>query len=211
MRLYRPVGMIELQRIYESGMTAFPPRLPEQPIFYPVLNFPYAAQIARDWNTKSNSFAGYVTRFDVDDHYVSRFERQVVGNRQHEELWVPAEELEEFNSHIHDRITVVAAYFGPRFVGYVPESGLLKEFNAVQQFATLRALGSKSRSDFEQEFRANSLSVFLHYPFWQQRDWSVEGISVEERDTFLADIKRLWQQFYPAIALPDVNETASSD
>jgi len=67
MQLYRPVGLIELQRIYESRMQAFPPRLPEQPIFYPVLNFTYAAQIARDWNTKSHSFAGYVTEFTVDD------------------------------------------------------------------------------------------------------------------------------------------------
>src|SRR3954465_6645877 len=100
MQLYRPVGLIELQRIYESGMRAFPPRLPEQPIFYPVLNFGYAAQIARDWNTKSNYFAGYVTEFEVEDTYISQFGRQIVGGREHEELWIPAEQLEEFNRHI---------------------------------------------------------------------------------------------------------------
>jgi hypothetical protein len=50
MRLYRPVGLNELRLIFETEMTVFPPRLPEQPIFYPVLNAPYAIKIARDWN-----------------------------------------------------------------------------------------------------------------------------------------------------------------
>ncbi len=53
--LFRPVGQNELNLIKESGYKAFPPRLPEQPIFYPVLNEEYATQIARDWNTKYNA------------------------------------------------------------------------------------------------------------------------------------------------------------
>lgn len=112
MILYRPVGLEELLRIADAEMRAFPPRQPEQPIFYPVLNEEYARQIAGRWNTKDNSRVGFVTRFDVDDAYVSRFEPQIVGGRVHEELWVPAEQLEEFNQHITDRIEVVAVYFG---------------------------------------------------------------------------------------------------
>ena len=46
--LYRPTGSDELALIRESGFTAFPPRLPEQPIFYPVTNEEYATKIARD-------------------------------------------------------------------------------------------------------------------------------------------------------------------
>ena len=46
--LFRPVGSKELALITASEFTAFPPRLPEQPIFYPVTNEEYAAQIARD-------------------------------------------------------------------------------------------------------------------------------------------------------------------
>ena len=38
MILYRPVGLEELELIYDSGMKAFPARMPKQPIFYPVLN-----------------------------------------------------------------------------------------------------------------------------------------------------------------------------
>jgi hypothetical protein len=108
--LFRPVGLEELKLIEASGWQAFPPRLPDQPIFYPVTNEGYAAQIARDWNTKTGSKQGYVTKFDVDADYVARFERRIVGGREHEELWVPAEELEEFNRHIVGEIVVTQSF-----------------------------------------------------------------------------------------------------
>lgn len=48
MKLYRPVGTAELELISSSGYKKFPPRLPEQPIFYPVLNEKYAREIAKN-------------------------------------------------------------------------------------------------------------------------------------------------------------------
>lgn len=128
--LYRPVGLHELQLIAAADFSAFPPRLPEQPIFYPVLNFEYAEQIARDWNTKSNSFAGFVTRFEIEPAYAARFEIHTVGNRAHQELWVPAEDLAEFNRHILGQIEVVAAYYGEKFVGEIDPSTNLPAFAA---------------------------------------------------------------------------------
>lgn len=125
MILYRPVGTKELDLIAASGFKAFPPRLEIQPIFYPVLNFDYAAKIARDWNTKDpvSGYAGFVTRFEVDDEYASRFEVQTVGTRgQHDELWVPAEELDEFNAHIVGKIEVVAAFVGEAYEGQIDPS-----------------------------------------------------------------------------------------
>ncbi len=111
MILYRPVGTSELELIERSGFKQFPPRLPEQPIFYPVLNEKYAAEIAEKWNVKStDDRRGYVTRFEVEDEYISRFEVQTVGKSYHQELWIPAEELEEFNSHIIGRIEVIAEF-----------------------------------------------------------------------------------------------------
>jgi hypothetical protein len=62
--LYRPVGRRELDLIRDSGMRAFPPRLPEQPIFYPVLTLEYARRIARDWNTKDERWICGV-RFEI--------------------------------------------------------------------------------------------------------------------------------------------------
>ncbi|HEX8234596.1 MAG TPA: hypothetical protein VF600_01450 [Abditibacteriaceae bacterium] len=117
MILYRPVGLKELELIAESDFKSFPPRLLEQPIFYPVLNFEYAARIAGEWNTTSGSFAGFVTKFEVDDEYARCFDVQVVGDRTHQELWVPAEDLEEFNRHIVGSITVEEAFYGKQFVG----------------------------------------------------------------------------------------------
>ena len=121
MILYRPVGVDELALIAQTNYTAFPPRLPEQPIFYPVLHFDYAEQIARDWNTKSSGYAGFVTRFEVEDTYVRGFPVQIVGNATHEELWVPAEELAEFNGHIVGKIAVVASYYGERYTRAVSQ------------------------------------------------------------------------------------------
>ncbi len=107
--LYRPVGPEELALIKASGYRAFPPRLPEQPIFYPVMKEAYAVQIARDWNVK-NSGAGFVTRFAVESDFLKRYLVQTVGSSLHQELWVPAEELDEFNRHIAGLIEVVAEF-----------------------------------------------------------------------------------------------------
>ena len=108
--LYRPVGPGELRLIESSGWKEFPPRLPEQPIFYPVLNEEYASQIAKRWNVPESG-SGYVTAFEIDADYVSRFEEKQVGGKEHLELWVPAEQLAEFNAHIVGRIRVVQSYF----------------------------------------------------------------------------------------------------
>jgi hypothetical protein len=110
--LFRPVGQKELDLIIAAGMSAFPPRLPFQPIFYPVLNEEYAVQIARDWNTKdaASGFVGYVTRFKVIKEYLSRFSIQTVGNRLHQEYWIPAEELAEFNRQIVGKIEIIAEF-----------------------------------------------------------------------------------------------------
>lgn len=113
--LYRPVGQAELDLIEASGWRRFPPRLPGQPIFYPVLNREYATQIARDWNTKdpASGYVGYVTCFEIDAGFVARYEERQVGGAIHRELWVPADELELFNDHIAGRIRVIAEFAGP--------------------------------------------------------------------------------------------------
>ena len=131
MILYRPVGVQELELIAGSGWRAFPPRLPIQPIFYPVTNESYAIQIARDWNLNdpNSGFAGFVTRFEVEDAYVARFPIQTVGARgTHDELWVPADELAEFNAHIIGHVEVVASFYGPQFAGQVDSQTNLPVF-----------------------------------------------------------------------------------
>ena len=108
--LYRPVGPNELALIEALDFAGFPPRLPEQPIFYPVTNEEYATKIARDWNTRHGSPEGFVTRFCVQKTYLDRHQRQIVGAAIHEEYWIPAEELEEFNRNIVGKIEVIARF-----------------------------------------------------------------------------------------------------
>jgi hypothetical protein len=107
--LFRPVGPEELALIEACGWKAFPPRLPDQPIFYPVTNHAYATQIARDWNVKASG-AGFVTRFAVKASYLSRFQVQTVGGAMHTEYWIPAEDLTEFNANIVGLIEVVEEF-----------------------------------------------------------------------------------------------------
>ncbi len=104
--LYRPTGPNELALVKQSNYKQWPPRLPEQPIFYPVLNESYAIEIARDWNVK-DSGVGFVTRFEVDADYLSQFDVQQVGGSTHLEYWIPAEELKNFNKHIQGEIQVI--------------------------------------------------------------------------------------------------------
>ena len=107
--LWRPVGPVELELIRESGMRAFPPRLPEQPIFYPVLSEEYAAKIARDWNVPASG-SGYVTRFEVRRNFLENYGVQQAGGSAHLEYWIPAEEMTAFNEAIVGEIKVVAEF-----------------------------------------------------------------------------------------------------
>lgn len=112
--LFRPVGQGELDLIRALGFRQFPPRLPEQPYFYPVLNLEYATKIACDWNTKDaqSGWVGYVLRFHVDSEFLSRYEIHQVGDVSHREYWIPREDLPEFNDRIVGTIEIVAEYRG---------------------------------------------------------------------------------------------------
>jgi hypothetical protein len=112
--LFRPIGKRELALIQENGYRRFPARLNGQPIFYPVLDYDYAVQIARDWNTRdaNSEYTGYVTRFAVDAEFLKQFPIQTVGSSRHREYWIPAEDLEEFNSHIVGKIDVIDEFQG---------------------------------------------------------------------------------------------------
>jgi len=107
--MYRPTGPDELNLVAESGYKKWPPRLPEQPIFYPVTNEEYAKEIAMKWNVKSSGI-GYVTKFKVKKELIDKYELHKVGASNHEEWWIPAEDLEKLNENIVGLIEVVGDY-----------------------------------------------------------------------------------------------------
>jgi hypothetical protein len=107
--LWRPVGPKELELIRQADMRAFPPRLPDQPIFYPVLSEEYAEKIARDWNVPASG-SGYVTRFEVRRNFLDRYSVQAAGGKAHLEYWIPAEDMNAFNAAIVGQIQVVRRF-----------------------------------------------------------------------------------------------------
>jgi hypothetical protein len=107
--LWRPVGPQELDLIRQANMRAFPPRLPEQPIFYPVLSEEYAIKIAQKWNVPTGG-SGYVTRFQVRRDFIQRYQVQEVGGRLHLEYWIPAADLNAFNAAIVGVIEIIREF-----------------------------------------------------------------------------------------------------
>ena len=108
--LYRPTGPEELRLVRETGFRAWPPRLPDQPIFYPVTNEEYAAQIAREWNVKASG-CGFVTRFHVKRSFMERYNVEKVGGAGHTEWWIPAEDLDKLNENIVGHIEVIHEFY----------------------------------------------------------------------------------------------------
>jgi hypothetical protein len=207
MHLWRPVGFKEMALIFDNGMSAFPPRLPDQPIFYPVLNREYAEQIARDWNTQEPDAAGYVTKFELPDSFSERYERHVVGASVHEEWWVPAQELAEFNRAIKQPITVEDAFFGASFRGLVCSEAGLKGKNAREQFIALARHLDYSSFDVWCETYVNRKAVFLHYPFWASLDAGACEITDEQKQKFLAFVQHRWTQSDIQFPLPQISRS----
>ena len=115
--LYRPVGEKELILIAESGFKKFPPRLEWQPIFYPVLNEAYACEIASKWNTNDEfgNYLGFVTKFDILEEEFLKYKVENVGGTIHNELWIPADDLEQFNNSIIGTVEIVKVFIGEKF------------------------------------------------------------------------------------------------
>jgi hypothetical protein len=107
--LYRPTGAKELELVAKSGYRRWPPRLPEQPIFYPVENETYAREIASAWNASSES-AGYVTRFLVRKSFIERYSLHQVGGGNHLEWWIPAADLDLLNENLVGLIEVIGEF-----------------------------------------------------------------------------------------------------
>tara|TARA_B100000678_G_scaffold62457_1_gene50709 strand:- start:354 stop:704 length:351 start_codon:yes stop_codon:yes gene_type:complete len=107
--LWRPTGPEELRLVEQSDWKAWPPRLPEQPIFYPVTTEDYAVKIARDWNVPASG-SGFVTRFEVLKSFLDRYDVQEAGGKAHTEYWIPAEDIDAFNRAIVGKIEVVRSF-----------------------------------------------------------------------------------------------------
>lgn len=162
-KLYRPVGLKEMELILNAN--AFPPRLEWQPIFYPVTNFEYAAEIANQWNS-TDEFSGYcgiVTAFTLPTEYLQKFEVQNVGYTYHNELWVPAEQLPEFNSQIEGIIRIDAIYYGTNYTGILESSAVFKHKTAKEQTEILNDLDS---AELLEVLTQEKNALIINFQYW---------------------------------------------
>jgi hypothetical protein len=200
--LFRPIGLRELELLWDSGMREFPQRLENQPIFYPVVNLDYARQIARDWNTPDakSGFSGFVTKFEVSSSYLSKFELHTAGSAAHREYWIPAKELSVFNKAINGQISVEEGFFGPEYVGYQEDENGFKGLNSIEQFSAL--LKFADRDDFTAQVSAHRKTIFMNCLFWLKTDISKLPCTNEQRDTFLTHLVNAWETDSIEVPLP---------
>ncbi|HWF12786.1 MAG TPA: hypothetical protein VG272_03555, partial [Candidatus Acidoferrales bacterium] len=200
--LFRPIGLRELELLWDSGMKEFPQRLENQAIFYPVVNLEYARQIARDWNTPDakSGFSGFVTKFEVSSTYLSKFELHTAGSAAHREYWIPAKELSVFNKAINGQISVEEGFFGSEFVGYQEEENGFKDFNAIEQFSALSKMAGQE--DFSSQVSVHRKAIFMNCLFWLNTDISNLPCTKEQRDTFLTALVNAWEADSIGVPLP---------
>lgn len=198
--LWRPVGLTELQLMLAADLRAFPARLPDQPIFYPVCNEEYAAEIAERWNAPDDfsGYAGFVTQFDIEKPYVDKFEDKTVGSGKHTELWVPADELDEFNTHLTGQIRVTQAFYGEEYVGPEAQTNL-KNLPAREQPKQLLGILQYNGMDFYGDTSANWETIFTNFLFWLEQEPSAFGITAPQMGKLLSAIRNRWSEEWPPL------------
>jgi hypothetical protein len=197
MILYRPVGLEELCLIYQADMRAFPSLLPQQPDFCAVLGEQDATEVARRLSTETDSRAGFVTRFSLDDPATRDAEQRIVDD----EFELPAEELDELNAHLADHIQVVATFFGEGYVGPVTDALALGGKNATEQFLALLAGVGDSGFYIASNLHRSGEAIFVNFFFWEQHDFTPQRIAPARRDRLLDDLKRVWSTGKPGVPL----------
>jgi hypothetical protein len=189
-KLYRPLGLLELERVLATNAKAFPARLAWQPIFYPVLNIEYATQISVEWNMPAEpGFCGFVTEFEVPEQYLEKYEVQVVGGSMHEELWIPAEELGDLNKQIIGCIQIVKAFYSEFYQGVVENTQVFKKLTAHQQIDLIA-----KASDWEDLFKKEHIAIQINYNYWRQ---------FADYQEISDKIKLIWQEVLPDRKLID--------
>ena len=175
MKLFRPVGIKELEKILLLNAKAFPPRLAWQPIFYPVLNEQYAVQIAYEWNTPDefSGFCGFVVSFDVNDVFIKKYAVQNVGDIIHNELWIPSEELAEMNENIENHILLTKVFYGEKYTGIIENTKDFIGLNATEQIFKIKN-NYKNDQDLKIILQNESVLVQINFSFWRNNLQEIE-------------------------------------
>ena len=193
MKLYRPVGLQELQKILNFNSEKFPGRQVWQPILYIVENYGYAKQIAKGWNLEdeNSGFSGYILEFTISDDYIKNYELKQVGDKTHLEYWIPAEDTENFNKNIIGKIKIINAFYGERYKGLSFDKTVLEGKMPDRQFCELVFLMENSYEDFEKIIKMNKFPVILNLIFWMRTDFSTFNINEAKKQSLIFEIEKI--------------------
>ncbi|MBZ0308385.1 MAG: hypothetical protein K8I82_20130 [Anaerolineae bacterium] len=189
--LYRPVGLKEAELILVKGV--FPPRPPEEALFYPYLYEAYAEQVARERyiREENKGYAGFVTEFKVRRSYIDKFKERIVGDDIHAEFWIPVIELDELNQNIEGRIEITAAFYGEKYTGQWH-----RYLSAEELFIVLYRTCQHYNQVCWGEIRQNRHAVLLNYEYWKRHDFG-DAMSEEQKLSFLRKIAVIWEKKIP--------------
>lgn len=195
-KLYRPVGVYELDLILQDGSSGFPKRLPSQPIFYPVLTKEYARDIASKWNTqdKNSGYAGYITSFNMPKEYIDKFEVHTVGNDTHKEIWVNSSDLDKWNRNIIGDILIEEAFYGEQYTGNKKDSVFCKNMDFRQQLKNINQLKNSNEMDYTAAVLYDWDVVTQNYLIWTKMDFDSDGIADTDKCQLLEEIKLLLEK-----------------
>ena len=106
-KLYRPINLEELILIEESFWKRIPIRLGGwQPILYVVSNLEYAEEILTKWYIPSG-IDGYIICCEVNSEFLSKYNVENADGKIHNEYWIPADDVDEFNNNLIGYIQVL--------------------------------------------------------------------------------------------------------
>ena len=189
MKLYRPVGLQELQKILNFESEKFPDRQVWQPILYIVENYGYAEQIATAWNLKdeNSGFSGYILEFIIADDYIKDYDLKQVGDKTHMEYWIPAEDTENFNKNISGKIKIINAFYGERYKGVSFDGTVLEGKTPEEQAGELIFLMENSREKFQEIIKTNKIPVILNLIYWMR----MVNINESEKNRFISETEKI--------------------
>lgn len=128
-----------------------------------------------------------MTEFDINEEYVSKYEPHIVGSAQHEELWVPAEKLSEFNLQIVAPIRISHAFYGEQYIG---KNNKMEDASYIEQFILFRNLKNYNLMDFSYSIQESWKAVAFNYIAWSNYDYT-QDIEEIEKKSLLQEIKEI--------------------
>ena len=198
MKLYRPVGLQELQKILNFESEKFPQRQVWQPILYIVENYGYAEQIAKGWNLKdeNSGFSGYILEFTISDDYINNYELKQVGDKTHMEYWIPAEDTENFNKNLTSKIKIINAFYGEKYKGAAFGGTVLEGKLPKEQLCELAFLMENSYEKFEDIIKIHKIPAILNLIYWISIDTEISGTDKFEKQDIIYEIEKVLSKTY---------------